>query len=191
MTNTANKTDSVVKIIGLHHAGIPVNNLERAIDYYTQVLGMEVKGVNRSETSQGHFTGANLTKELDGQNVQGEADYQEYAGWHKQARGNEPATNFARMRAGNMDVVLFQRPEPAEGDTLLDNGIFPQSFHVSNDDFERLLHMKESGDTRIHIHSGPVLRWPHGRALYIWDSEGNYLELETEEDLPAKYGVDR
>ena len=191
MTNTANKTDSVVKIIGLHHAGIPVNDLDRAIDYYTQVLGMEVKGVNRSESSRGHFTGANLPKELDGQNVQGEADYQEYASWHKQAGDGEPGTNFARMRAGNMDVVLFQRTVPADGDTLMDNGIFHQSFHVSNDDFERLLQMKENGDDRIRIHTGPVLRWPHGRALYIWDSEGNYLELETEEDLPAKYGVDR
>jgi catechol 2,3-dioxygenase-like lactoylglutathione lyase family enzyme len=191
MTNTANKTDSVVTIIGLHHAGIPVNNLERSVEFYTQILGMELKGVNRSETTQGHFTGANLPKELDNRNVQGEADYQEYAGWHKQARGSEPPTNFARMRAGNMDVVLFERPDPAEGDTLIGNGIFHQSFHVSNNDFERLLQMKASGDARIRIHTGPVLRWPHGRALYIWDSEGNYLELETEEDLPVKYGIDR
>ena len=191
MTHITNKTESVVTIIDLHHAGIPVNNLERAVEYYTQILGMELKGVNRSDTNEGHFTGANLPKELDGQNIQGQNDYQEYADWHKQARGSEPATNFARMRAGSVDVVLFQRPDPIEDDTLIANGIFHQSFHVSNDDFERLLQMKESDDTRIRIHTGPVLRWPHGRALYIWDSEGNYLELETEEDLPTKYGLDQ
>ena len=91
MTHITNKTESVVTIIDLHHAGIPVNNLERAVEYYTQILGMELKGVNRSDTNEGHFTGANLPKELDGQNIQGQNDYQEYADWHKQARGSEPA----------------------------------------------------------------------------------------------------
>jgi hypothetical protein len=33
-----------------------------------------------------------------------------------------------------------------------------------------------------------VLRWPHGRAMYLWDPEGNYIELESEEDLPAAFG---
>ncbi len=39
--------------------------------------------------------------------------------------------------------------------------------------------------------TGPVLRWPSGRALYLWDSEGNYIELESPEDLPTKYGIEQ
>ena len=180
---------SLVKIIGLHHIGIPVNNLERAIDYYTQVLGMKLKIINRAANSRGHFIAGNLPNNVEDENEAGEFDYQEYARKHEQIRGHEPTTDFARLSAGNIDVVLFERPVPNDDETLISNGIFHQSFHVSNDDFERLLTMKAAKDTRINIHTGPVMRWPHGRAMYIWDSEGNYLELETEEDLPLKFGL--
>jgi hypothetical protein len=92
------------------------------------------------------------------------------------------------LRAGRDEVDLFQRPEPDERDTLQANGIFHQSFHISAEDMARLAELKERGDTTIRFHSGPTLRWPQGKALYLWDSEGNYLELESDEDLPAQFG---
>ena len=85
--------------------------------------------------------------------------------------------------------MLFERPEPIAVDTLVENGILHHSFHISMEDFERLKGMKENGGEGIRFSAGPVLRWPHGWALYLWDSEGNYLELEAEEDLPARFGV--
>lgn len=189
MAKAMKENTSLVRIVGLHHVGIPVNNLERAIDYYTQILGMELKVINRSDNSRGHFIAGNLPDGVEGESEAGELDYQEYARKHEQVNGREPTTDFARLSAGNVDVVLFERAIPNSDETLISNGIFHQSFHVSNDDFERLLTMKAEKDTRINIHTGPVTRWPHGRAIYIWDSEGNYLELETEEDLPLKFGL--
>ena len=77
--------------------------------------------------------------------------------------------------------------EQTEQEMLVQNGIFHQSYHISPDDMDRLVELKRQGNSGIRFHSGPALRWPHGRAIYLWDSEGNYLELESEEDLPSKY----
>jgi hypothetical protein len=119
-----------------------------------------------------------------------EKDYNEYVDSYRAARGGrDPDIRFARMRAGDTEVVLFERPEPMETDTLIENCIFHQSFHISPEDMDRLAELKKSGDSDINFHNGPTLRWPHGRAMYLWDTEGNYLELESEEDLPAQFGV--
>jgi catechol 2,3-dioxygenase-like lactoylglutathione lyase family enzyme len=178
----------VVKILGLHHSGIPCNDLDRATDFYTRVLGMEVVGIVKAPNARGHFVDMRIPPEVDFNTAELEKDYEEWVAAYQQRQpGKVPPTRFSRLRAGNVEVVLFERPDPLESDTLMENGIFHQSFHISADDLDRLLEMKQQGNSDIRFHTGPVLRWPHGRAIYIWDSEGNYLELESEEhDLPSK-----
>ena len=190
MTETASETDSVVKILGLHHAGIPCNDLDRAVEFYTQVLGLEVIGAYRSSDGRPHFLGANLPQEVKVEDAQAERDFQEYVANYQAARpGKTPQTDFVRLSAGHTEVVLFQRLEPEERDTLIQNGIFHQSYHISKEDMARLTELKRQGGSGIRFHTGPALRWPHGRAMYLWDTEGNYIELESQEDLRAELGV--
>jgi catechol 2,3-dioxygenase-like lactoylglutathione lyase family enzyme len=82
----------MVKIVGLHHVGIPCNNLERAIDFYTQVLGMEMSGPINSGTLIVHFEGSNLP---DGareklRNPEGETDLRDFMEMHGRVRPNMP-----------------------------------------------------------------------------------------------------
>lgn len=190
MVQTQRATGSVVKIIGIHHSGIPCNNLDRAVDFYTRVLGMEIIKRSSSSDPRGHFLGGNTPPEVSTEDPIAESEYAEYvANYQRHNPGHVPAVNFMRLRAGSHEVVLFERLQPVEADTHLQNGIFHQSFHVSKEDLDRLAELKARGDSDIRFHNGPVLRWPHGRAMYLWDSEGNYLELESEEDLPAQFGL--
>lgn len=194
MAQTEERTESVVKVLGIHHAGILCNDLDRAVDFYSRVLGMELVGTYRSSDGRAHFTGANLPPEVEKKVdiVEAQRDFEEYLGAYRQARpGRTPKTVFARMRCGNEEVVLFERPEPLEGDTLIENGIFHQSFRISAEHMAHLVELKRRGDSGIRFHTGPAIRWPHGRALYLWDTEGNYIELESHEDLRAEYGVEK
>ncbi|MEA2641612.1 MAG: Glyoxalase/Bleomycin resistance protein/Dioxygenase superfamily [Chloroflexota bacterium] len=189
MTSTESRTDSVVKTLGIHHAGIPVNNVDRAVEFYSRVLGWELVGQYRVSDGKGHFTGS-APVELNYEVPGAEQDFREFVEHYEQVRpGHTPRTCFARMKVGPDEVVLFERPEPIEIDTLVDNGVFHQSFHISAEDMQRLADLKREGGSDIKFHTGPTLRWPHGRALYMWDTEGNYIELESIEDLPAVFGV--
>jgi catechol 2,3-dioxygenase-like lactoylglutathione lyase family enzyme len=187
----SSQADSVVKVEGIHHAGIACNDLNRAVDFYTRVLGMKVMLRTDSESMQGHFVGTRLPPKAGLESAEGEEDMRQFESEYRQVRPDRPrpATKFARMKAGVDEVVLFERLDRIESDTLVENGIFHQSFHISCEDMDRLAEMKRQGNSDIRFHTGPVLRWPTGRALYLWDSEGNYIELESEEDLPAKYGI--
>lgn len=187
------EVDSVVKVQGIHHGGIACNNLSRAVDFYTRVLGMKVILRTDSESMRGHFVGTRLPENARLESAEGEEDLRQFESEYRQVRPDRPrpATRFARMKAGSDEVVLFERLDKVESDTLVENGIFHQSFHISPEDMDRLAEMKRQGEGDLRFHTGPVLRWPTGRALYLWDSEGNYIELESEEDLPAKYGVQR
>ena len=181
---------SVVQVIGLHHAGLPVNDLERAVDFYTKVLGFELLRMNLSPDDRGHFLGNNTPAEFLEDDPGAQAEYDEYiANFQRLYPGEMPSSNFARLRAGNFELVLFKRVKPADAPKQTEVGIFHTSLHVSKSDLDRLVELKEQGDSGIDFHSGPVLRWPHGRAMYLWDPEGNYIELESEEDLPAAYGA--
>ena len=187
------ETGSVVTTLGIHHGGIPVNDLDRAVRFYTSVLGWVVIGRYDSSDGEAHFTGRNTpTEVVYTENPDAGRDFdgfvRDFQGTHD---GRTPSTNFARLRVGAEEMVLFQRPEPVQINTLVDNGIFHQSFHISPADMQKLIDLKNEGNSDIAFHTGPVLRWPHGRALYLWDPEGNYIELESEEDLPALYGVTR
>ena len=191
MTETPGRI-SVATVLGLHHASLPCNDLDRAVDFYERVLGMRQLGAIRNSNGRVHFLGTNVPQGMEPLDLRSGADYQEYLDMHQQANNKPPETNFVRMQAGDIEVVLFQRLRPDEGETLLDNGIYHiLSLHISSDDMDRLTDMKRRGDSSIRFHTGPTLRWPNGLAMYLWDSEGNYLELESEEDLPARYGSGR
>lgn len=178
------KAESIIRVTGIHHMGIPCNDLDRAAAFYCEVFGMEVVGQLRGKSSRTHFTGSNIPADAHHENPDGERVFAEYAENYKARHPEqEPLTNFMRLRAGHDDVVLFQRSEPVTDETLMVNGIFHQSLHISPEDMSRLAELKERGDPRIRFISGPTLRWPHGRAMYLWDSEGNHIELESEEDL--------
>jgi catechol 2,3-dioxygenase-like lactoylglutathione lyase family enzyme len=188
MAKMADQTNTVVKSLGIHHSGIPVNDVDRATEFYTRVLGFELIGMYGSSGAEGHFIGRNTPKEVVYDTAEAEKDLREYTeAFAARYPGETPATRFARMRVGHDEVVLFQRPKPVEMDSLIENGIFHQSFHISPEDMDKLIDLKREGGSNIKFHAGPILRWPHGRALYVWDTEGNYLELESEEDLPGQY----
>ena len=57
MAETA--AQSVVKVTGIHHISIPCNDLQRAIRFYTEVLGMEFVRIIEGDTAP-HFLGTNL-----------------------------------------------------------------------------------------------------------------------------------
>ena len=190
MTETAKKTESIVKIRRLHHSGIPVNDMDRAVEFYTRVFGMEFKGFYGGE--RGHFFGGPVPEDTRINDPQGQADLEAWKEFQERAHpGKKVETKLARLQAGEVEVVLFLRPEPLEQDTLAVNGVYHQSFNISSKDMDRLAELKRQGNSGIRFSNGPALRWPEGRALYLWDSEGNYVELDTNdespEDLRAKY----
>ena len=43
----------MIKTKGIYHIGIPVNDLERAIRFYTEILGMKVTMLNRDDMGPG------------------------------------------------------------------------------------------------------------------------------------------
>jgi len=49
----------MVKTKGLYHIGIPVNDVERAVKFYTEVLGMKIAKLNRDDMGD-HLNRADL-----------------------------------------------------------------------------------------------------------------------------------
>jgi catechol 2,3-dioxygenase-like lactoylglutathione lyase family enzyme len=43
----------VIKTQGVYHVGIPVNDLDRAVKFYTDVLGMTIAKLNRDDMGKG------------------------------------------------------------------------------------------------------------------------------------------
>lgn len=186
---------STVTIQGIHHSGVACNNLERAVEFYTKVLGMKLAGPINSDTLRAHFLGAGMPKEDREQlkNEEGERDLKEFLDmWQRERPGEpQPSGRFARMKAGDDDLVLFERlsaRETTEQEMLLEAGIFHLSYYISPEDMERVLELHRQGDSDIRLHTGPVRRGLHGWAIYLWDTEGNYVELEAPGDLPGQSG---
>jgi glyoxylase I family protein len=124
----------MIESIGIYHIGIPVDDIGRAENFYTQILGMKV------------------------------AD-----------RIGEAGARLTRLKCGDADVVLFQRPRPLKRNTLEEDGIAHQAFEIPPEKFdEAVAFLKERG----YYHEGPVVR-PSGRAVYFFDSEGNYQQLHA------------
>ena len=82
------------------------------------------------------------------------------------------AQKLDRFKCGNDDVVLFERPKPIERDALDEDGIFHQAFDMAWEDYDDALKTaKELG--RFHR----SVERDSGNTIYMFDSEGNYLEL--------------
>jgi catechol 2,3-dioxygenase-like lactoylglutathione lyase family enzyme len=74
--------------------GIPVDNLDRAKDFYTQVLGMEYLGrAGGNPNNPDSFPVHGVAQKLD------------------------------RFKCGSDDIVLFERPRPIHRDVLDQDGI--------------------------------------------------------------------
>jgi catechol 2,3-dioxygenase-like lactoylglutathione lyase family enzyme len=133
----------IMKLQKVYHMGIPVDNLDRAKDFYTQVLGMEYLGrVGGNPNNPDSFPIHGVAQKLD------------------------------RFKCGNDDVVLFERPRPIERDALDEDGIFHQAFDMAWEDYDDALKTaKELG--RFHR----SVERDSGNTIYMFDSEGNYLEL--------------
>lgn len=124
----------MIQTTGIYHIGIPVDDIDRAEGFYTNILGMKV------------------------------AD-----------RIGESGARLVRLKCGDADVVLFQRPRPLKRNTLQEDGIAHQAFEVAPDAFDEALDfLKREG----YYHEGPVVR-QSGRAVYFFDSEGNYQQLHA------------
>jgi catechol 2,3-dioxygenase-like lactoylglutathione lyase family enzyme len=102
-----------------------------------------------------------------------EGFYTKVLGMKTAARIGESGARLVRLACGDADVVLFQRPRPLNRNTLKEDGIAHQAFEVAPEAFDEALEfLKIDGD----YHDGPVVR-PSGRAVYFFDSEGNYQQL--------------
>lgn len=132
-----------MKIKKVYHMGIPVDDIDRAREFYTKVLGLEfVERVGGSLNSP------------DAVEIHG-----------KVAR-------LDRCRCGNDDIVLFERPLPLHKDALDQDGIAHQAFEVDWEQYEGALKTaKELG--KFHR----IVERRSGKTIYMFDSEGNYLEL--------------
>jgi catechol 2,3-dioxygenase-like lactoylglutathione lyase family enzyme len=132
-----------MKVTKLYHVGIPVDDIDRAQEFYTKILGMEFMG----------RVGGN-PKNPDALEIHGK--YQ----------------RLDRLRCGNDDVVLFERPKPIERDALDQDGIAHQAFDMNWDDYDAALReIKQLG--KFHR----IVERSSGKTIYMFDSEGNYLEL--------------
>jgi len=102
-----------------------------------------------------------------------EGFYSKVLGMKVEARLGEGGARLSRLKCGDQDVVLFQRPRPLNRNTLKEDGIAHQAFEVATEAFDEALEfLKKEG----YYHEGPVVR-PSGRAVYFFDSEGNYQQI--------------
>ena len=132
-----------MKVKSLYHVGIPVDNLDRAQKFYTEVLGMQF--MDR--------VGGNPNNP-DALEIHGKVQ------------------RLDRLRCGNDDVVLFERPRPIRRDALDQDGIAHQAFDMDWNDYdEALKKAKELGT----FHR--IVERSSGKTIYMFDTEGNYLEL--------------
>ena len=83
-----------MKVKKLYHVGIPVDDLDRAREFYTKVLGMQF---------------------LD--RVGGNPNNPDALEIHGKVQ------RLDRLRCGNDDVVLFERPRPIHRDAMDEDGI--------------------------------------------------------------------
>ncbi|MFQ5682772.1 MAG: VOC family protein [Candidatus Binatia bacterium] len=124
----------MIETVGIYHVGIPVDDLDRAVGFYTTVLSMKV------------VTRIGAAGEM-----------------------------LVRLKCGDSDVVLFQRPHPLKRNSLHEDGISHQAFEVSTDSFGPAVEiLRRKG----YLHGEPVVR-ASGRAVYFFDSEGNYQQLHA------------
>lgn len=120
----------MLEVQKIYHMGIPVNDIDRARDFYTRVLGM---------------------------------------GFMDRVGGQ---LRIDRLTCGPDTVVLFERPKPLERDPIAEDGVAHQAFEMDWNDYDRALEaIQELGLLRTTEDRAS------GKTVYLFDSEGNHLEL--------------
>lgn len=137
-------------IKGLNHVGLSVANLDRAIEFYRDLLGMQV-------VAQRSFEGEK---------------YEAILGL-KGARGR-----VALLRGAGMEVELFEfdSPRPRRGDRnrpVCDHGITHFCVQVADID-EEYARLKAAG---VAFHCPPLRFSASAAATYGRDPDGNVFEL--------------
>ncbi len=90
------------------------------------------------------------------------------------AGANEGGAPLSRLKCGPHTVVLFKRPKPLNRDSLTEDGIYHQAFHIPLEDYESAVaFLKDGGYYRDAVDR------PSGKTVYFVDSEGNYQELHA------------
>ncbi len=131
-----------MKLQKVYHMGIPVDDLDRAKDFYTNVLGMDYLGrVGGNPNNPDSFPVHGVAQKLD------------------------------RFSCGDDDVVLFERPKPIERDALDKTAL---SIKLSVWPGKIMTSVETSQRTRPFHRS---VERDSGNTIYMFDSEGNYLEL--------------
>ena len=115
----------MIRTIGIYHIGIPVDDLDRAEDFYTKVLGMKVE-----------------------------------------ARIGESGARLARLKCGDADVVLFQRPRPLGRNTLEEDGIAHQAFEVAPEAFDEALEFLKMRHPDAYLDAAFRRGYDRGRVHY-------------------------
>jgi catechol 2,3-dioxygenase-like lactoylglutathione lyase family enzyme len=99
--------------------------------------------------------------------------YTQVLGMKVEGQAGEGGGLLVRMKCGSADVVLFQRPRPLKRNSFKEDGISHNAFEVAPEAFDQAIAFLK---TKGCFHEGPVAR-PSGRAVYFFDSEGNYQQL--------------
>ena len=82
------------------------------------------------------------------------------------------AQQLDRFKCDSDDVVLFERPWPVRRDALDQDRIAHQAFDMHWEDYDDALRTaKELGKYHRSVERDS------GNTIYMFDSEGNYLEL--------------
>lgn len=132
-----------MKLKKVYHMGIPVDDIDRAREFYTTVLEMQFRG-----------------------RVGGNPNNPEALEIH----GKIPRLD--RLKCGDDDIVLFERPRPLRRDAIDQDGIAHQAFDMDWEDYDEALRQaKELGKFHRAVNRST------GKTIYMFDSEGNYLEL--------------
>lgn len=138
-------------ITGLHHVGISVTSLERAIAFYTELLGMEIAAPPFP------LDGPVLEQVMALPNLQG---------------------RMAVVRRGSLLIELFEfaQPSPVAKDSnypVSNHGI--SHFGIEVADVEATYERLAAAGVRFH---SPVMSFPRGvKATYGRDLDGNVFEL--------------
>ena len=147
-------------INGLHHVGISVTDLDRAVDFYTNSLGMELAAPAFP------FGGALYEQVMALENAKG---------------------RMSVVRKGSLMLELFEfaHPSPARKDpnySVGDRGI--SHFGIEVTDIEAIYERLVAKGVRFHC---PVVTFPRGvKATYGRDQDGNVFELL---EMPSRKGT--
>lgn len=143
-------------ILGIHHTAISVQDMDRSLGFYRDLLGMEV---------------------LSDQSWEGSADSNPKP--EKIMNLKNPAARQAMLKCGNCHIELFEfkRPEPtpmAADRPVHDHGYTHFSLDVKDVDaeYERLVR------AGVEFHCEPINLGPKCRTTYGRDPDGNVIEFQ-------------